>query len=268
MPNKPFPYYGGKYYMLDDIYRLFASRYNAFDNGITCFVDVFGGSGTVLANLPKEYRVKNKVYNDLNHTLYRAILDLKDENARNKIKEQFELIPKSREYFYDIRNRYESNQEISTFEFLYLIGCSYNAGMNSFSVNAISLNTKTYDATFKDALEAWKFMRDWTIECLDFRDVIKRYDSQTTFFYLDPPYYIGGKAYKVGFSDNDYQDLKSLISNMKGSYIMNESERDFEYIKSIFGEPKFVKAYANRYRRFQGSEGFHDKRIEGFWTNF
>lgn len=50
------------------------------------------------------------------------------------------------------------------------------------------------------------------IECLDFEKLIEKYDSQSTLFYLDPPY-IGGEHYHktsgVDFKKEDHQRIQN-----------------------------------------------------------
>jgi DNA adenine methylase len=50
------------------------------------------------------------------------------------------------------------------------------------------------------------------IECLDFREIIERYDSSETLFFLDSPYVNREKMYKGGFTDNKWNILH--VNNM------------------------------------------------------
>jgi len=54
-----FPYYGGKFNQLKDILGTMGEHLSSFH----VVVDVFGGSGKVLLNIPEEWK-KLKVYND------------------------------------------------------------------------------------------------------------------------------------------------------------------------------------------------------------
>ncbi len=56
-----FPYYGGRFYHLKEIMEILEEHKKQFD----VVVDVFGGPGKVLINIPEEWR-KVKVYNDIN----------------------------------------------------------------------------------------------------------------------------------------------------------------------------------------------------------
>ena len=64
--------------------------------------------------------------------------------------------------------------------------------------------------------------------------MITRYDSEDSFFYLDPPYY-KIKYYKYNFNENDFYELNKILKNIKGKYLMNINCNDF--IINLFGEP-------------------------------
>ncbi len=265
--KKIFNYYGGKYFMLNDIYRLILNYYNPItkEHKLSCFVDVFGGSGTVLLNLPKELGHFNKVFNDIDSRIYNLMVALQDENQRKEIEERFNYALRSREYFEMLKKK----DEQTPFEFLYLLACSFNADANTFSTYSKSPEKK-FNVTFKNALNNWKYIKDWTLEKLDFREIIPKYDTDETFFYLDPPYLTGGAAYKFKFTKEDFIDLKNILDKVKGKWLLNESEIDFDFIKSVFGEPKMVKRYSSNFvTRYSMENGIKKPpRLEGFWTNF
>jgi len=74
------------------------------------------------------------------------------------------------------------------------------------------------------------------IDCLDFRDCIKNWDTEQTLFFLDPPYMNTVSEGYYWFTDQDHVDLTELLAGVKGKWLMtyNESEslralyRDFE----------------------------------------
>ena len=68
-----FPYYGGRFYQLKEIMGILENHKVQFE----VVVDVFGGSGKVLINIPEEWR-KVKVYNDINKDLYTTFKVLQD----------------------------------------------------------------------------------------------------------------------------------------------------------------------------------------------
>ncbi len=253
--------------MLNDIYKMILQYYKpvSAEHKLSCFVDVFGGSGAVLLNLPKELGHFNKVYNDIDSRLCNLMLALQDDVKRKEIEEKFNFALKSREYF----NILKEKEEQTPFEFLYLLACSFNSDALTFSTNYKTEND--FSVTFKNALNNWKYIKDWTIENLDFREIIPKYDTDETFFYLDPPYLTGGfYKYKYKFTEQDFKDLKDILDNVKGKWLLNESQRDFDFIKSLFGEPKLVKEYSSNFITKYSLENNIEKppRLEGFWTNF
>ena len=71
--------------------------------------------------------------------------------------------------------------------------------------------------------EAWIRLSHVMIECLDFRDLIPRYDRYYTLFFLDPPYWkING--YEHNFVEQDFYDLAEVLANVKGRFLMTLNE--------------------------------------------
>ncbi|MDQ1847699.1 DNA adenine methylase [Gemmobacter fulvus] len=71
------------------------------------------------------------------------------------------------------------------------------------------------------------------IECLDFGDFIRRYDSAGSFFYLDPPYWGSEGDYgKALFSRSDFQRLADQLGQIKGSWLL--SINDVPEIRDLF----------------------------------
>ena len=103
----------------------------------------------------------------------------------------------------------------------------------------------------------------WTIERLDFRDLIKRYDSEGTFFYFDPPYHNIRGLYEYEMEDSDFIDLKEILDSIGGKYLLNINEDEF--IKKIFGKPNLKKEYMNY--GINGRLREKTKRVELFYYN-
>lgn len=71
------------------------------------------------------------------------------------------------------------------------------------------------------------------IECLDYREVLKRYDRSGTLFYLDPPYAGSEGDYGAGFGPEQFQLLADALATLKGDFIL--SINDTPAIREIFG---------------------------------
>jgi len=65
-----------------------------------------------------------------------------------------------------------------------------------------------------------------TIEQLDFADVIRRYDSPTTLFYLDPPY-DETAGYGIEFGRERYVAMAEQLATIAGSFILSINATPF-----------------------------------------
>ena len=54
----------------------------------------------------------------------------------------------------------------------------------------------------------------------NYKDVIKKYDSPTTFFYLDPPYEDSAKSH-YDFPDFNFPELVDILKNIKGYFLLS-----------------------------------------------
>ena len=75
---------------------------------------------------------------------------------------------------------------------------------------------------------------------LDFEEVITKYDSPTTYFYADPPYYIVGEGNYYSNHDFDREDHERLaiaLNKVQGKFSL--SYYDFELLHDWFPENKY-----------------------------
>jgi len=68
---------------------------------------------------------------------------------------------------------------------------------------------------------------------------MKRYNKPSVLLYLDPPYLRGGDQYRYRFKMKDFLELKKLMDEHKGTFLLNLSMADPEMI-DIFGKPNMV----------------------------
>jgi len=253
-----FGYYGGKYYLLDDILTEIIRIIEK--HNIKCVVDVFGGSGKVILSIPLQYNVI-RVYNDIDKRLTSTLKILMDNEKREKLINSLEFAIRSRDLFNEFKNSDWNNlsDEDIALRFLYLNAYSFNSDMNTFKINK-NMTRDYIGSLINNINKNWKYLRTLSIiENLDYRDVLKKYGNENTLFYLDPPYYTGGIKYKYSFSKQDFINLKELLDLVKAKYILNISENDFDIITEIFGNYTFIKQYRNYVNNKR------NLRYEGFW---
>lgn len=75
------------------------------------------------------------------------------------------------------------------------------------------------------------------VENLDFQDVITKYDSPRTLFYVDPPYYSTEKYYHHEFPREDHLRLADCLRSMEGKFAL--SYYDFPELSEWFPEDQY-----------------------------
>ncbi len=77
------------------------------------------------------------------------------------------------------------------------------------------------------------------IECLDYADFIRRYDTKGTLFYLDPPYWGNEKDYgKDMFHRDNFAAMATQLAQIKGRFLM--SINDVPDIRDLFSRFQIV----------------------------
>jgi DNA adenine methylase len=108
--------------------------------------------------------------------------------------------------------------------------------------------------TFRDKLSNPKwvehFVRITKVENMDFEELISKYDSPTTYIYLDPPYWKTENYYSNhDFDSNDHERLANCVKGVQGKFSL--SYYDFPQLHVWFPqniyrweEKEFAKAAA------------------------
>jgi DNA adenine methylase len=69
------------------------------------------------------------------------------------------------------------------------------------------------------------------LECLPYEKVLAKYDSASTCFYIDPPYY-GIRLYKFNLDADDFRKLAERLSDLKGKFVL--SLNDVPEVRRLF----------------------------------
>ena len=76
------------------------------------------------------------------------------------------------------------------------------------------------------------------LENMDFEDVINKYDSPTSYFYCDPPYYLTEKYYtNHDFGLETHERLANFLKDIKGKFSL--SYYDFPQLSEWFPKDKY-----------------------------
>ena len=175
------------------------------------------------------------------------MIDLKAQNEKLFYKFQKEIF----------NNKDIESIELGDFEF----GQKYSyimtqvfSGLNAEKAKFIDLKGKyksKFDS-FRDKLVKPKFIEKLhkitKCENLSYEQVIKKYDSPKTYFYVDPPYWKTENYYSLhDFDVEDHENLCTQLSNIKGRFSLSYYEFDLlsEWLpkdKFVWESREFVKA--------------------------
>jgi DNA adenine methylase len=224
--------------IIDVLLRLFAR------SGAQYFVEVFGGSGVATYHAARSGAFKTVIYNDIDNLLtdtFIAIRDMPQDVAWRLL-----TTPCSRRYWQRVARaiktgeiRYWTRADRAAAVMFYhhmSINGSANRTSSFFGVRIRQNGTITARCGELVAVAAavleWSLVwRRVVVENLDFRDVIKKYDSEKTLFYCDPPHVAEkwGRYYRHGFEHKDLQDLLTLLRNARGRWVLKLTDRNLRY---------------------------------------
>ncbi len=239
---------GNKSSILHILYAVFPMKYGRF-------VDVFGGSGSVLLGKPEVHPFE--VYNDFDKNLVNLFRCMKDRtmatvreigfcnlNSRedfNAIRKFFEqditafddrylteeleltkliLPPPEAKELQELRTRITSDYDVRRAAmFLKLLRYSYSSGCKSFASQPFDIRK-----LFGLIKELEDRMANVVVENQDFETLIKHYDRPDTFFYADPPYFSTEDMYAIGFNWDDHVRLRDTLANIKGKFLLSYND--------------------------------------------
>jgi DNA adenine methylase len=236
------------------------------------YVETFGGMFWCFFNMDlKLYpNLKEVVYNDfnpLNHNLFKCVQNPSELlKAVNNIpcqqlgesvtpaiyKEQFNSFQK--ELFASGFTINNVDYEVAA-KYAYIL-TSIFSGSKPETSGFIDLkgNYKSKFLTFRDKLSKPEWVEHFNkitkVENMDFADVIKKYDSESTYIYLDPPYWKTENYYSNhDFDSGDHERLADCIKASQSKWSL--SYYDFPQLHTWFPqnvyrweEKEFAKAAA------------------------
>ena len=198
----------------------------------TCYVEPFAGAAWVLFRKPES---PVEVINDINKdvvTLYRCIQWHLEEFMR-----YFKWVLVSRDEFERLKKADpDTLTDIQrSARFYYLQQACFGGRIASPSFGyASSRPSKLNLLRIEEYLSAahLRLSRAY-VECLSYGEVIRRYDSLHTFFYVDPPYWACEGYYGKGiFSRDDFGQLAAQLADIKGRFLL--SLNDTPGVREVF----------------------------------
>lgn len=213
--NKLFAYPGGKWPIRHTVVSCFPKH--------STYVDVFGGAASIL--ITKE-QSDGEVFNDKNREIVNFFRVVKHRPA--ELAERARHWIHSRELFDNLRDAHPPEDELErAFRFWVLLADSFGSRCKNYGMAKHGIHSVTRARTHLSLVA--ERLRDVHVECLDFANCIRLYDSPETFFYCDPPYRgtRGGDSSYNLLSDDEWRVLLSSLKEIKGKFLLSSNYDEF-----------------------------------------
>ena len=242
-----FPYIGGKSSHVKWLDPLFP------DSGMTKFVEVFGGAGWIGIKSQRILQATTRVYNDFNPFIANIHECFRTKNV--ELLAKLESYPKSdkplylqfqREIFGQQHNVVLGDVELAA-KYLYLqtqIFSGTTLGLENACYFCDTASNGKYASKYdaiKNKLRQQKYIDRLNavsvVENMDCIDVIKKYDSPETFFYVDPPYFKKEYLYTTEFPREKHEELADTLKAAKGKWCL--SYYDFPELEEWYPKDQY-----------------------------
>ena len=202
---------------------------------ISTYVEPFGGMFGVFFSLDfSKFKNVNFIYNEINYLNYNLFdllrYDIRFIKIIKGIKVDKERYQKALKEIFT-----ETDRMTFAINWLIVLTCS--------APNEIGKDSWRGDTEFEVFKLKWKAYEPHLnkiseILNVDYKEVISKYDSPETFFYLDPPY-MGREKYYINhdFNENSHYELSHILNNIKGRFAL--SYYYFDGIKELYPNCRF-----------------------------
>lgn len=242
--KSPINYIGNKYKLISQIVSL-------FPDDIRIFVDVFGGSGTVLINTKAEHYI----YNDINpyvSSIFKGIVTENIDDVINKIEEkitEYSLTKTNKEGFEKLRSDYNAGK--NDWITLYTLMCysfNYQFRFNnahqynsSFGKDRSSFSEKQKQNLYK---VKQKVGTDIVVYSRSFANIDYSDFDEHDLIYFDPPYlasvgnYNDGKRGFEGWTKKHEETLLELLDELDRNGMRWALSNNLKYENSLLNKWK------------------------------
>ncbi len=232
--NSPLAYIGGKSKLSETIIKMIPEH--------KAYCEVFAGAAWVFFRKdPSKYEVINDLDSEL-VAFYRVL-----QNHLEEFLKQFKWLLSSREWFEDWKRQQGAGgltdiQKAARYYYLQRHAFGGKVKGKTFGTAPLRNPRINLMRIEEEMSEVYLRIAGVTIENLPWQELLKRYDREETFFYLDPPYW-KAPYYKHNLELSDYQAMAEALSGLHGKFVLSINDRS--EIREIFKEFAIQKVSLN-----------------------
>ncbi|MEM4959117.1 MAG: DNA adenine methylase, partial [Nanopusillaceae archaeon] len=187
---------------------------NNLDYSKECFIDLFGGSGSVILN-KKPHKVD--IYNDINEDLYALFYSL--HFHYDEFMEKIENLFACEKFFYSLRDMDTSKMSIveKGVRAFYLYSLSFMGFSYTFAYGYNENLTKKFFSKKQLLKELKEKFKHITVLNKDYREILELIKNKTNIMlYADPPYFGAEYMYRgINFTKEDHETLAKYLNDAK-----------------------------------------------------
>ena len=220
---------------MDNILRYIGSMQNIFikdslPKNTEIYVEPFGGSFSCGFNLLDNGFLKKTVLNDKDENIY-AFWKSVQENPEKLIADIKYIVSEISDQInpYDEINKFASSND------KFILGAYEWLTCNKSSIDGKSNDDRLLNPSIDEELFIEHSIRlaNTDITNLDYLEVLEKYDSENTFFMMDPPYNVHGANRYYRNTDKFYhRGLREILHSLKGNWVVRYSDDD--YTKELY----------------------------------
>jgi DNA adenine methylase len=237
------------------------------------YVEPFFGAGWVFF---KKAKSEIEIINDIDDRIYALFKVLSEEELFLRFLEKVWFVGASEKLYYEMLERLrDGNLDLvdKAVAFFYVNRFSLAGNLSEQFVICKSHHNiaDTYERLKKKLFAIHNRLKGVAVLNRDWNEVVEKYDSKETLFYLDPPYVLETRnsegIYAYEMSDEEHEELVDICLRLKGKVILSGyKNRIYERLekngwirldKEVCLNAGVVKAGRKR-----------EKRIESVWLNY
>lgn len=219
--HPPFGRTGGKSRLVKKLIPLIPTHYESY-------IEPFVGAGSIFYNTKK---VKLEVINDLDIRVYLAHKGIRDEEDIN---ERFRRNI-TKEEFMENKNKMDSVSSLEIIKHSYMANAKTFNDLKKIGSRKDKKGKLYTPSVFTDFNKYKPRLKDVIIRNEDYKSIIKEFDDENAFFYLDPPYENSNKTVHNSYEDINLDELSYIVKKLKGKFMLsiNDSENNRNRFKDF-----------------------------------
>lgn len=253
-------YYGGKWRLAPWIISHFPRH--------RVYVEPFCGAASVLLRKP---RSKVEVLNDRHERLVSLFQVLRDPDTARQLRESLKYTPCSMVEYMEARERCADPLEDARRMIILGQQAHGSTGAAGGKKSGWRRGVRRFSPSSADCwARLWKQVDRWSarlravyLESSEALEVIRRYDSKDTLFYIDPPYLMATRNSAHGYAhelpDQGHKELAEALQDIKGMAIVSG------YPSALYRD-ELYKGWHVESREARTDKG--GRALECLWMNF